>query len=107
MRHLGAIGGLVILFTGGEAAMAQAVPDLKGTRIPAKGAHLVEGPTKHQQSGTVPVPGGDEDAANAHLEVRLPFRTTGRPDLLVVSSSAKVSEKFIGAISVDWASALS
>ena len=59
VEHLCAIGGLAMLLTGGEAALAQAVPDLKGTSIPAKGAHLLDGPTRHQQSGTVPVRGDD------------------------------------------------
>ena len=101
MRHLGAIGGLVILLTGGEAAMAQAVPDLKGTWIPAKGAHLVEGPTKHQQSGTVPVPGGDDTLRTHTSKFVFRFERQEGRTFWGVLSSAKVSEKFIGAISVD------
>jgi hypothetical protein len=100
VRHLRAIGGLVILLTGGEAAMAQAVPDLKGTWIPAKGAHLVEGPTRHQQSGTVPVPGSD--TLRTHTS-KFVFRFEGQEGRTFwgVLSSAKVSEKVIGAISAD------
>jgi hypothetical protein len=100
VRHLGAIGGLVILLTGGQAAMAQEVPDLKGTWIPAKGAHLVEGPTKHQQSGTVPVPGDDTLRTHTSKFVFRFERQEGRT-FWGVLSSAKVSEKFIGVLSVD------
>ena len=102
VRHLGAIGGLVMLFllTGGEAAMAQQVPDLKGTWIPAKGAHLVEGPTKHQQSGTVPVPGDETLRTHTSKFVFRFERQEGRT-FWGVLSSAKVSEKVIGAISAD------
>jgi hypothetical protein len=100
VRHLRAIGGLVILLTGGEAAMAQAVPDLKETWIPAKGAHLVEGPTRHQQSGTVPVPGDDTLRTHTSKFVFRFERQEGRT-FWGVLSSAKVSEKVIGAISAD------
>jgi hypothetical protein len=100
VRHLRAIGGLVMLLTGGEAAMAQQVPDLKGTWIPAKGAHLVEGPTRHQQSGTVPVPGDDTLRTHTSKFVFRFDRQEGRT-FWGVLSSAKVSEKVIGAISAD------
>jgi hypothetical protein len=100
VRHLHAIGGLVILLTGGEAAMAQAVPDLKGTWIPAKGAHLLDGPTRHQQSGTVPVPGDDTLRTHTSKFVFRFERQEGRT-FSGVLSSAKVSEKVIGAISAD------
>ena len=100
VRHLCAIGGLVMLLTGGEAALAQAVPDLKGTWIPAKGAHLLDGPTRHQQSGTVPVPGDDTLRTHTSKFVFRFERQEGRT-FSGVLSSAKVSEKVIGALSVD------
>ena len=100
MRHLLAIGGLVMLLTGSEAAMAQQVPDLKGTWIPDKGAHLVEGPTKHQQSGTVPVPGDDTLRTHTSKFVFRFDRQEGRT-FWGSLASAKVSEKVIGAISAD------
>ena len=100
MRHLGAIGGLVMLLTGGQAALAQTVPDVKGTWIPTKGAHLVEGPTKHQASGTVPVPGDDTLRTHTSKFVFRFDRQEGRT-FWGALSSAKVSEKVIGAISAD------
>lgn len=101
MRHVGVIGGLVMLLTGGGAALAQQVPDLKGTWMPAKGAHLVEGPTKHQESGTVAVPGGYDGLRTHTSTFVFNFdRQEGRT-FWGVLSSAKVSEKVIGAISGD------
>ena len=100
VRHLRAIGGLVFLLASGEAAMAQAVPDLKGTWIPAKGAHLVEGPTRHQSSGTVPVPGDDTLRTHTSKFVFRFDRQEGRT-FWGTLSSAKVTEKVIGALSVD------
>lgn len=80
--------------------MAQEVPDLKGTWIPAKGAHIVDGPTRHQQSGTAAVPG--EDALRTHTS-KFVFRFERQEGRIFwgVLSSGKVSEKLIGAISVD------
>jgi hypothetical protein len=100
MRYLGAIGGLVILLIGGEAAMAQEVLNLKGTWIPAKGAHIVDGPTRHQQSGTTPVQG--DETRRRHTS-KFVFRFEGQEGRTFwgVLSSAQKSEKFIGAISVD------
>src|SRR5512143_3816391 len=100
VRHLRAIGGLVILLAGGDAALAQTVPDLKGTWIPAKGAHLVEGPTRHQASGTVPVPGDDTLRTHTSKFVFRFDRQEG-PTIWRVLSSAKMYEKSIAAISVD------
>lgn len=100
MRHLRAIGGLVILLTGGQAAMAQEVLDVKGTWIPVKGAHIVDGPTRHQQSGTASVLG--EDTLRRHTS-KFVFRFERQEGRIFwgVLSSAKVSEKLIGALSVD------
>lgn len=100
MRHLRAIGGLVILFSGGEAAVAQEVPDLKGTWIPAQGAHIIDGPSRHIQSGTVPVPG--DPSLQRHTS-KFVFNIDGQDGRTFWGnfSSAKVSEKLIGAISVD------
>ncbi|MGZ5901609.1 MAG: hypothetical protein ACXWK3_17850 [Reyranella sp.] len=80
--------------------MAQEVPDLKGTWIPDKGAHLVEGPTLHQQSGTVAVPGDDTLRTHTSKFIFHFNRQEGRT-FWGVLSSAKVSEKVIGAISAD------
>lgn len=100
MRHFLAIGGLVILLSGGEAAMAQQVLDLKGTWTPAEGAHIVDGPSRHIESGTAPVPGSD--ALQTHTS-EFVFRFEGQEGRTFwgVLSSAKVSEKLIGALSVD------
>ena len=100
MRHLPAIGALVILLTGGEAAIAQEVVNLKGTWIPSSGAHIVDGPSRHRESGTTPAVGSDTHRQHASKFV---FRFEGQDGRTFwgVLSSAKVSEKFIGAISVD------
>lgn len=100
MRHLRAIGGLVILLTAGGPAMAQEVVNLKGTWTPAKGVHIIDGPSKHGASGTVPAPSGDTHRTHAS---KFTFRFEGQEGRKFwgVLSSDKVSEKFIGAISVD------
>lgn len=89
-----------MLLIGGEAALAQVVLDVKGTWIPGEGSHIVEGPTRHRESGTVPVPG--EEALRTHTS-KFVFRferQEGR-SFWGVLSSGKVSEKLIGALSVD------
>jgi hypothetical protein len=100
MRRLGAIGGLVILLAGGDAVMAQEVLDVKGTWTPADGAHIIDGPSRHVESGTVAVPGDDTLQTHASTFV---FRFEGQEGRTFwgTLSSAKVSEKLIGAISVD------
>ena len=99
MRHLQAIGGLVLLLLGGEAALAQEVLNVKGTWIPGEGAHILDGPTRHRESGTTPVPG--EDALRTHSS-KFVFRFDRQEGRTFwgVHSSAKVSEKLIGALSV-------
>jgi hypothetical protein len=100
MGHLGAVGALAILLAGGGAAMAQEVPDLKGTWTPSEGAHIVDGPSRHIRSGTEPVAGGD--TLRRHTS-KFVFRFEGQEGRTFwgVLSSAAVSEKLIGAISVD------
>jgi hypothetical protein len=100
MRHLGATVGLLILLAGGKAALAQEIPDLKGTWIPAEGAHIISGPSRHVESGTVPVPG--DDTLQRHTS-KFVFRFEGQDGRTFwgVLSSDRVSEKLIGAISVD------
>lgn len=99
--RLGAVmGGLALLLAGGAAARAQAVIDVKGIWIPAQGAHIVEGPTLHQPSGTVPVPG--HDTLRTHTS-KFGFRfdrQEGRTFWGMLWSD-KVTEKVIGAISND------
>jgi hypothetical protein len=100
MIDLRAIGALVILLTVSKVAMAQEVLDLKGTWTPAKGAHIEDGPSKHEQSGAAPVPG----TATLHRDTsKFVFRFEGQEGRTFwgVLSSAKVSERLIGALSVD------
>jgi hypothetical protein len=80
--------------------MAQEVLDLKGTWIPAKGAHIVDGPTRHRQSGTAPVLG--DDSLRRHTS-KFVFRFEGQDGRTFwgVLRSAQLSEKLIGALSVD------
>jgi hypothetical protein len=100
MRHLGAIAGLVVLLAGGQFAVAQEVPDLRGTWIPAAGAHIIDGPSRHIESGTEDVPG--HDTLQRHTS-NFVFRFEGQEGRTFwgVLSSDRVSEKLIGAISVD------
>jgi hypothetical protein len=80
--------------------MAHKVPDLKGTWIPAEGAHIVEGPTRHHQSGLEPVAG--HASLRRHTSTFV-FHFEGQEGRTFWGhfTSAKVSEKLIGAISVD------
>lgn len=100
MRCIQLIAGFMVLLTGADAAMAQAVIDVKGKWVPGEGAHIVEGPTKHRESGTVPVPGDDTLRTHTSKFVFHFERQEGRT-FWGHLSSAKVSEKLIGAISVD------
>ena len=101
MRHLRAIGGLVLLLAGGEAALAQEVLNLKGTWLPTQGTYIVDGPSRHRESGTVATPGAP-DTHQTHTS-KFVFRFEGQEGRKFwgVLASGKVSEKFIGAISVD------
>lgn len=100
MRHLRAICWLAVLLAGGGAAAAGEVPDMKGTWLPAEGAHIIDGPSRHIQSGTVPVPGDDELRKHTSPFV---FRFEGQDGRTFwgVLSSDRVSEKLIGTLSVD------
>jgi hypothetical protein len=100
MRHPIVIGGLALVLAGAGAAMAADVPDLKGTWVPAEGAHIIDGPTRHMESGTAPV------AADPTLHrdtSPFVFRFEGQDGRTFwgTMSSEKVSEKLIGALSVD------
>ena len=61
--------------------VAQQVPDLRGTWIPVEGAHIVDGPTRHQESGTELIPGHDTLRRHTSKFVFL-FQRPGRSDLL-------------------------
>ncbi len=100
MKYLRAIGALVILLIVGKVAMAQEVLNLKGTWNPTKGAHIEDGPSKHEQDGAVPVPGN----ATAHRDTsKFVFRFEGQEGRTFwgVLSSTTVSDRLIGALSVD------
>lgn len=99
MRRFWPIGGLLILAASGVAAAAQAVPDLQGTWIPAEGAHIIDGPSRHQQSGTEP---SGDGSLRRHTSPFV-FRIEGQDGRTFWGhfSSAKVTEKLIGALSVD------
>lgn len=90
----------MILLAGGDAAMAQTVPDLKGTWIPTEGTHILDGPSRHRESGTAPV-AGDETLRRHTSNFVFRFERQDGRSFWGSHSSAKVSEKLIGAISVD------
>jgi hypothetical protein len=100
MKHLQLGAGPLILIALCHAAMAQQVPDLKGTWTPTEGAHIVDGQSRHAESGTAPVAG--DKALRAHTSDFV-FRFDGQDGRTFWGSlsSAKVSERLIGAISVD------
>lgn len=103
MRHLRAVGGVVALLAGvalAQAASAQDVPNLKGTWVPAEGAHIIDGTSRHHASGTKPVAGDDTLQQHTSPFVFELEEQDGRT-FWGAFSSAKVSEKLIGAISVD------
>jgi len=100
MRHLHAISALVILLAGGQAAMAEELLDLRGTWHPGEGAHIVDGKSRHTESGTEDVPG--HDTLKQHTS-KFVFRFEGQDGRTFwgTLSSGAVSESLIGAISVD------
>ena len=100
MRHLGASAVFGLLLAGGQSAVAQEVPDLKGTWIPAEGAHIIDGPSRHIESGTEDVLG--HDTLQRHTS-EFVFRFEGQEGRTFwgILASERVSEKLIGAISVD------
>ena len=83
-----------------KSAIAKGMPDLRGIWIPAEGAHIVEGPTRHHTSGTKPVLG---HASLRRHTSKFVFRFEAQEGRTFwgVLSSGKVSETLIGAISVD------
>lgn len=99
MQHF-PIAVLAVLLASGSAAMAGDILDLTGTWHPADGAHILNGPTRHQESGTAPVRGDDTLRTHASTFV---FRFEGQDGRTFwgVLSSGKVSETLIGALSVD------
>ena len=100
MRHLIAPGALAGLLAAGGTALSSEMPDLRGNWVPSQGAHIVDGPSRHGESGTVSVPG--HETAQTHASPFV-FRFEGQEGRTFwgVLSSAKVSEKLIGALSVD------
>lgn len=100
MRHLRHAAALLILSAGGAPALAQSVPDLKGTWLPDGGAHILDGATRHMESGTEPVEGHDSLTRHASPFV---FRITSQDERTFWGefSSAQVTERLIGALSND------
>jgi len=100
MRRFRAFCGLVLLLAGAQAARAEDIPDLRGTWLPAQGAHIVDGPSRHIESGTEAVPGADSLQQHTSDFVFSFDGQEGRTFWGTLASAA-VSEKLIGAISVD------
>lgn len=102
MRRLQAIGGLFSLLAAGAPAMAQQVPDLKGTWLPAPGgAHLIEGTSLHHEDESAPVSGAD---SGLHRNAsRFAFHVDGQEGRTFWGShsTGKVSERLIGVMSKD------
>ena len=99
MRRLCAIAAIALLFTGGVAC-AQDVPDLMGTWVPTDGAHIIDGPSRHRESGMAEVAGSGSLQGHTSDFV---FRFEGQEGRTFwgVLASGQVSEKFIGALSPD------
>ena len=100
MKHLRIVGGVIGLLAAGECALAQDMPALKGTWTPSQGAHIIEGPSRHQESGTTAVPG--QETLRRHNS-KFVFRFEGQEGRTFWGSlsSDKVTERLIGALSVD------
>ncbi len=100
MNHLRSGMALALLVTGSGVALAQQTLDVKGSWTPTEGAHMVEGPTRHQKSGTETVPGQTDLKRDTSKFV---FRFDGQDGRTFwgTLSSAKVTEKLMGALSVD------
>lgn len=98
MKHPFAIG-LALMASAGGAAAAEP-PALQGTWVPTRGAHILDGETRHIESGTEAVGG---DASLRRHTSPFVFRIEGQDGRTFwgTLSSAKVSERLIGAISVD------
>lgn len=100
MKYLTVIGGLALILAGGSAAMAADVPDLKGTWLPSEGAHIIDGPSRHIESGTEPV-AGDDSLHRDTSDFVFHFEGQEGRTFWGTLASAKVTEELIGAISVD------
>ncbi|MBX3541027.1 MAG: hypothetical protein KF735_25520 [Chelatococcus sp.] len=94
------MGGVMGLLASVEGANAQNVLDLKGTWNPSQGAHIVDGPSRHHESGMSALPG--QDNLKRHNS-KFVFRIEGQDGRTFwgTLSSEKVSETLIGALSVD------
>ncbi|MCP3470152.1 hypothetical protein NLM33_07410 [Bradyrhizobium sp. CCGUVB1N3] len=101
MRPLYAIGGLLLLLVGSGSAMAQDVPNLKGTWLPEKGAQLIDGHSLHYRDGTAHVAGGDKELHRDTSRFIFHFDAQDGRTFWGSLSSGKVSESLIGAISGD------
>ena len=100
MRQLRASVTLAILLAGSGVAAAQQPFDVKGTWLPTEGAHILDGPTRHIESGTDDVPGSSRLKTHSSKFV---FRFEGQEgrSFWGTLSSAKVTEQLIGVFSVD------
>ncbi|CAH1661392.1 conserved exported hypothetical protein [Hyphomicrobiales bacterium] len=99
-KHMYVIGGVMGLLAGGASAIAQEVLNVKGIWTPSQGAHIVDGPSRHHESGTSAIPG--QEGLKRHNS-KFVFRIDGQEGRTFWGSlsSEKVSETLIGALSVD------
>lgn len=100
MKNLGNIVGLMILLVTSEAATAQDAIDMKGIWNPSQGAHIIDGESRHSSSGQTSVPGHDTHRRNTSP---FSFSIEGQDGRTFwgTMSSNKVTERLIGALSVD------
>lgn len=100
MKQLRILAACVVLAGGGATASAADIPNLVGSWTPAEGVHMVDGESRHAESGTTDV-AGHETAQEHSSEFAFRFEGQDGRRFWGSHSSAKVSEKLIGAISVD------
>ncbi len=100
MTHLRRGVMLALLVTGGTAAQAAETLDMKGTWRPTVGAHLLDGPTRHRESGVRAVPGHSRLERNA---TTFTFKIDGQDGRAFWGNhgSTKVTETLMGVLSVD------
>ena len=100
MKDFRILAAFAMLAAGGATASANDIPNLIGNWTPSEGVHLVDGESRHAESGTTDVPG--HETAQQHSS-KFVFRFDGQDGhrFWGTHSSAEVSEKLIGAISVD------
>ena len=91
---------LAVLLAGVAVARAQPAIDMKGSWTPTEGAHMIDGPTKHHESGTERVPG--QDRLERHTS-KFTFHFDGQDGRTFwgTHASAKVKETLMGVLSVD------